>query len=338
MYIARKQIDGKIRYFLRESYAAEGHYRFRDILDLGNSPSDYIIYPGGNAYYIKETLEEKIRATGRQPDPDELEAIFQPFLRWDIRRKNEPYRDRVSIRSNRKGMSGSEKEPLPESIHAFDKRRTHFLRFGKLDQGSVLRMPAVLFRDLLQKSRDEIEQGFIEKEQLLRSSELKTYVYVAFDLQRFFPNFMAMKMPHVLDQERVDFHFIEELCSINRLIFKHPDETGIPELHEYFVRYLIMFFDNDYAPSRLLDEFVQNFIYTHHFHHRPPPADKINREEAMRIFGFDAESLSSLTSKGLTRRYRKLAKKCHPDKGGSNEAFVSLNDAYQRLLREIKSG
>jgi curved DNA-binding protein CbpA len=35
----------------------------------------------------------------------------------------------------------------------------------------------------------------------------------------------------------------------------------------------------------------------------------------------------------LTRRYRKLAMECHPDRGGESEAFVRLQASYERLLR-----
>jgi curved DNA-binding protein CbpA len=38
----------------------------------------------------------------------------------------------------------------------------------------------------------------------------------------------------------------------------------------------------------------------------------------------------------LTRIYRKLARRVHPDSGGSDEKFVELNNAFQNLLEKIK--
>lgn len=335
MYIARKQIDGETRYILRESYVFENQVSSRDIIELSFNPSDYIIYPGGNSYYIKDILEDEIRAAGFQPDTDELEEMFQPFLRPDIKRAVDHFRTRSGNRNKRTTLTDSEKTAIHNAVHAFDKRRLHYLRFGNMDQGPVSRMPATLFRHLIEKSRDEIEQQFIESELQLPASEQKSYVYVAFDLQRFFPNFLAAKMPHALDQSRVDHHFLEEICLINRLLFCKPDVSVYSCLHEHLVRYLIMFFDNDYARTSLLDDYVKDFIYRHHSYHPPPPVNRVSVDEASRIFGFEKGILPTMTRKGVTRRYRKLAKKHHPDKGGSNEAFVLLNDAYQRLLREV---
>ena len=51
---------------------------------------------------------------------------------------------------------------------------------------------------------------------MLRSFELKTYVYVIFDLQRFFTEMIAKKMPQGLDQNRIDEHFLEEICRLDQ--------------------------------------------------------------------------------------------------------------------------
>jgi curved DNA-binding protein CbpA len=37
----------------------------------------------------------------------------------------------------------------------------------------------------------------------------------------------------------------------------------------------------------------------------------------------------------LTRKFRKLARKHHPDRGGSHDRFVELSEAYQTLLAKI---
>jgi hypothetical protein len=204
----------------------------------------------------------------------------------------------------------------------------------------VVRMPPTLFRGLVGKSRDEIEQHFIQEERSLKASELKTYVFTAFNLQQFFQNFLAKKMPQALDQDRVEGCFVEEICRINTSLFQDATPTRSPILHEYLVRYLIMFYDHEYENSTLWDDFAQDFIYRHRHGPAPgipPSADPISLENACRLFDIKMETLSTLTTARLAQHYRRLALHHHPDKGGSNEQFVALNDAYRRLLRRIKN-
>ncbi len=62
MYFALKTIKGGTRYFIRESYRDGKCLRSRDLFDLGTDPSQYIVYPGGNAFYIDETVDDRLRA------------------------------------------------------------------------------------------------------------------------------------------------------------------------------------------------------------------------------------------------------------------------------------
>ncbi|CAG8823703.1 35714_t:CDS:2, partial [Racocetra persica] len=41
------------------------------------------------------------------------------------------------------------------------------------------------------------------------------------------------------------------------------------------------------------------------------------------------------TPKEITSAYRKLALVHHPDKGGSNEKFQEINEAYENLMKEV---
>ena len=94
MYLARKIIQGKTRYFIRESYREKGCLRSRDLCDLGANPDRYIRYPGGNSYYIDDSVEEAITAAGSKSTLDELDDIFWNFLKPEIQRKLEPFRRR----------------------------------------------------------------------------------------------------------------------------------------------------------------------------------------------------------------------------------------------------
>ena len=333
MYLARKIINGKIHYFLRESYREGDLFYSRELMALGENPSVHIKYPGGNSYYIGSHVEETLLKKTAAFDDDLLDDIFQPFIRPEIRRAIAPFQNRTQNRSRPKKPTQDEETFIRARVPAFDKRRVHFLKYGCMAQGPVARMPSMLFRGLIYKSRDEIEQSFIAQEERLNPSELKTYTYVALDLQRFFPNFLASKMPQALNQEKVDDHFLEEICHINQHLF--PEEEN-QHLHPYLVRYACMFFDHEYAGSFLLDDLVKDFMYRHHFHRRQPPQKSVSLERASRIFDLPKDKLEKMSRKQLTRLYRRKAMKLHPDTGGSQREFVTLTEAYQSMLHKLK--
>lgn len=60
----------------------------------------------------------------------------------------------------------------------------------------------------------------------------------------------------------------------------------------------------------------------------PPPKDW------RKILGFETSEPIHGPAQ-LAQRYRDLAQKAHPDKGGSTDAMTELNVAYQSALREI---
>ncbi|MBW1859433.1 MAG: hypothetical protein JRI70_04995 [Deltaproteobacteria bacterium] len=88
-------------------------------------------------------------------------------------------------------------------------RRIHYLRSGRMDQGGLGRMHLKLYVWLSAKSRDEIEQRFMRMERHLDPSELKNYTFVIFDLQRFFTQSWAKRIPQGLSQEKMYSHFME---------------------------------------------------------------------------------------------------------------------------------
>lgn len=332
MYLARKIINGNRHYFIRETFREGSYLLSRDLFALGTNPARHIVYPGGNAYYIDQVVEEHIRSAGAEPDEDELDDIFWNFLKPEIRRVLEPYRSR---RKN-KPRTGTLEEMTEKAgrIHLFDKRRIHYLRYGQIDQGVIGRISPKLLRALYDKSRDEIEQYFMDMEGILRPFELKTYVYVIFDLQRFFTELIAKKMPQGLDQNRVDEHFLEEICRLDQdRSFWAGMKTG-DRLHEYLLRYVFMFFDNEYKRSRFLEEYVYNFINSKRHQRTLRQRQQVNFDEASTIFGVTKEALKKENRRGLTRLFRQKAQELHPDKGGDHDKFVKLTAAYHELLKK----
>ena len=203
-----------------------------------------------------------------------------------------------------------------------------------MDQGPMVNMPTVIFRQLHNKSRDEIEQLFMDQERILRKKDLKSYVYTVLDLHRFFKGFMAKQMPHALDQDKVEAFFIQELCLLNKELF---DLTS--RLHEYLIRYAIMFFDHTYGDSVLLDDMVKDFQFRQRNRWFKPPgvAPQLGLARALKIFNLTAKALESMDKKDLTREFRHLARQHHPDRGGSHDRFVELSNAYQALLEKVST-
>jgi len=330
MYLAKVQKNKRTTYILRESVRQGEQMVARDILDIGPCPGAWIDYPGGNAWYLNPDLESRISSLADTFNSDQLENLFRPFIRPDIRRATQTFRQRGFKQHT--PMSRAKKEAIARQAHAFDKRRAHFLKFGNMDQGPIVNMPAVIFRQLHNKSRDEIEQCFMDQEQVLKKKDLKSYIYTALDLHRFFQGFMAKQMPHALDQDKVEAFFIQELCLLNKELFGLTNR-----LHEYLIRYAVMFFDHTYGDSVLLDDMVNDFQFRQRSRWFKPPGTtrQLALSQALKIFNLTAKDLESMDKKDLTREFRRLARQHHPDRGGSHDRFVELNNAYQALLEKV---
>ena len=335
MYLALEKINGKARYFIRESYRQADHFLSRNLLDLGADPGSYIIYPGGNSFYIDQTVEDRLTDMGTTADPDELEDIFWPFVHPEIRRILEPFRDRE------KRHQASRQKERPEikndtRLHIFDKRRLHYLRFGQMDQRDIGRLPLNFFRILNNKSRDEIEQTLIHMETGLSLREYKAYTYVVFDLQQFFYESYAKSTPQSLSTDKVDTHFIEQVCRLNTdRSFWAGMKTG-DSLHNYLVRYVLMYFDHDFAPGSLMEDYIRQFVTSHRAYRAPYKTGASTLRKASAAFGQPQEVIKKMSRKKFTRLYRLKAQQLHPDKGGDNDKFVNLTDAYHALLETKK--
>lgn len=329
MYLAMEKVAGRLHYYIRQSFRNRrtGILESRQLFDLGDEPGNHILYGGGNSFYIDPAVARHISSLIEVVDEAALENLLYPFVRWDIRLTVDHFQRRQSRRTT-SGRSSVRAEDI-RSLHNFDKRRLHFLRCGSINQMSLHKRPA-LFKPLLDKSRDELEQYFLVLEDKLERSELRLYTYVAFNLQRFFSEKTALLMPQALDRQKMEEMFLQELCKLHEDRRFWSGMPGSDSLQPYLRRYAVMFFDFGFGPGFFRDD-VRDFMDSHR-QPRNPPQHSVDLIEAGRLFGFPSEELQSMNRRALRQLYRSMAKKLHPDTGGGHEKFVRLSEAYEFLL------
>lgn len=335
MYLARKKIKGVTHYSIRESYQDGDHFVSRELVDLGTQPGAYIIYPGGNAFYIDPVIEEQLDRLGVIPQATDLEDIFWRFLDPALQHALEYFRHReYRIRKDNQSKERSPKTHL--AVHNFDKRRLHYLKFGRMEQGYLWLIPQKVFNILRHKSRDEIEQQFLDMEQQLNPREYKAYAYVIFNINQFFTESFAKKRPQFLKQSDVDDYFIDEICKLNQ---DRAFWAGMPtesSLHDYLIRYILMYFDYDFTPRSWVEDYIRHFINSHRDYQMPFNAGSVTLEKASSIFGESETVLKKMNRQALVKLFRRRALELHPDKGGNQEKFVELMQAYHMLLKGRK--
>ena len=338
MYLAREITEGKTLYFIRESYLDGTHWKSRDLAALGRNPARWIHYPAETAYYIDEAIEDALGAKGVRPSQEELEEIFWPFLAPAVRRLIRRYSPRVGGDVSKRVPSG-ELAALQEGIHIFDRRRMHFLRYGATDARKMSSRPLRAYNRLLEKSRDEIEHLFEGMETPLRPHERRLYVYFAFNLQRAFSSPLAERYPQAMDPDTMDEAFLAEVCRLQEDRHLFPDRQGRDGLDPVLVRYVIMYFDNEFRAAYPEWDYVQDFIHRHRSHRRPPGRrPRLPLEEACKLLAVSEETFRRLSLRQLAQQYRKKALQCHPDRGGSHEQFIRLTKAYKDLLARKAQG
>jgi hypothetical protein len=337
LYLKRKHLKGSCHFLVCKSYRDEGYWRHRELTDLGPDPGAHVVYPGGNSFYVSEALEETLKTLGVSYTPDDLERLFIPFLKPRIRRIVERF-DRGTDSSGRwRSCSSSDLMFHQKQLHAFDKRRLHYLRCGRVDIGNLEARPWKFLNVLLEKSRDEIETLFEEMEMELPPQEVRSYLYTALELQTHFSRLSMRNHPDMLDPEQVDHYFLEDLCRLNEDpgFFRGVDRGGAQDLHCYLVRYLIMYFDNAFSHGFREDEYGSDFIGRHRFYRPPRKGHGLSpvEKEACRCLDISPEEFKKMNRRSLARHYRRCAMVAHPDKGGGKEAFVEITQAYECLLR-----
>ncbi|PID71680.1 MAG: hypothetical protein CSA31_01205 [Desulfobulbus propionicus] len=331
MYLARKITPGGVHYTMRHTYLDGEVYRFKNVFDLGTAPENYINYSGDVHFEIDETVVLALTEHGVNFVDNELEELFFPFLDPYIRFKIEPFRNRHNYRSW-KPMSGELRKRAIAHTHVFDRRRIHFLRFGHCSSNTLDKSPP-LYKILLEKSRDEIEQLIFLREQDLQARELFTYLFSIFDLGRFFREQYARSHPFVLAREKVDTFFLQEFCALDQDSSFWAGFERSERVPEYLKRYLFLYFDHADNSDLMYHNMGQRFRRARR-RYRPYHAEKkMSVSEAARVFGLSQQELAQLSRKELTTLYRKKAHTMHPDKGGDSDTFIKFTDAYKELLK-----
>ncbi len=332
MYLARQIEDGRNLYFIRESYHDGTHWKSRDLVALGEDPGRWVHTPAQTSYYIDEKIEDRLRDKGIEASQEDLEEIFWPFLDPAVRRIIEHYSPRRSGKAGRR-VAQSQLADLQKDLHIFDKRRLYFLRYGSAELRKMSSRPMRVYNRLLEKSRDEIEQMIERMEPALRRAERRAYIYFIFDLQRFFSSPLAERYPQAMDPDRMDEAFLEDVCRLqaDSVLFQH--EHGSEGLDPVLIRYVIMYFDNEFHAPNAEWNYIQDFMHRHRSHRKPMRrGPRLPVEEACKSLEIDPSSLPKLSLKQLAQHYRKKALESHPDRGGTHEQFIALTRAYKDLL------
>ncbi len=325
MYLARLQTDKRIRYVIRHSYPEHDHFTSRDLFDLGPDPRRFIHYPGGNSYYFDSQVEEAIIAQGVEPSAADLDRIFFEFLAPEVQRVIAGF-DRGFRNSPDPPSQNRPRGQLPP--HIFDKRRYHYLRFGPSSQRYLHNVPDKRFKYLHSKSRDELECYFQTEERRLTYREIGPYIATIFRLSGFHPQ--SETGPPLLAQ--LDRYFLDQLCCLNDDAHFRSGTEPSGGLYPHLIRYALFWFDHEPVRTDPQKQYIRDFINRHRVY-RPPPKTAAQIKEAEALFGHDWKTLKRMDGPALTRIFRKLALKHHPDQGGDAEAFRRVTHYYKTLMQ-----
>jgi hypothetical protein len=300
----------------------------RDLLDLGADISAHIEYAGSHGFWLNPEIEENLLKMEINYIPEDLEAVFKPFLRPDIQRVIDRF-DRVRRPQGQNGCNLEELACAQRSAHQFEARRLYYLRLGRIDSGELGVKHWKFLNIFLCKSRDEIENILEEMERQLPPGEYATYVYASLGIALLLPRVLR-DHPGGIEQEKMDRFVIEALCRINsdETFFLGVDGDKNTGLHPYLMKYAWLYFDFPFQANLGFKQssFEQKFG-------RPPVSRPVtNVHTAYAVFGISEEQFGKMSRDDLIRLFRRKAKKNHPDRGGKHESFLALSRAYELLL------
>ena len=334
MYLRRWRTTSGFHYLLRESYHHDGLWKHRDLIDLGPDPGEFIEYPGGNGFYFRPDLEDRLQDLAVEYSSEELEQLLLPFMKPHVRRILGLFGENGRRCNSAYTGSNAEQLECQMALHVFDKRRLHYLRCGRIDIGPLDQRVWKCFHVLYHKGRDEIESLFEGMEQRLKPHELRPYLFTAFHVENCFPHNPLRHQPAALDGERVDDYFLEKLCRLNRdpAYFQGIADHDRGSLHPYLARYLILYFDHEFDRRSLWNQYAEDFIQTRRRYRPPKTQPTLSREEALAALQLDDVIFQGMSRRDLIRHFRSRAKQIHPDTGGNHDAFIRLNEAFACLL------
>jgi hypothetical protein len=326
MYIAQRAVGGTLHFRISHSYKDGKWWRNRDLVDLGPEPNRFII-PSGRDYgfAVREGIREELGEHGLRPGPGELEDLFLPFAPAHLQKQGNRSRHGAG---RRRTLRDDEKRKLAEEIALFDRRRIHYLVWGDFDLSAISILPIQVFLQLANKSRDEIEQDLLRREQVLKPEEYKRYVFSVFNLQPYFIYLETGAMPPGQERDGLDQVFIEELCLINASPWYWMEDVPPCLLHPHLIRYVIMFIDHDLEPGVSWHDYLRG--------NQQPPAFMAEEpaDGAEELFGIGGMELRVLSDHDLHILYKKRALALHPDHGGDQEKFIRLQQAYEAMVKE----
>jgi hypothetical protein len=325
MYVAVVREKGRARYELRRTVPLGGGLGFETVADLGADPGSMVRFGRFGICYAEELLAA---LAGFDADMDRMDEAFSRFAPQGY--------------TGFSARAGSWRRTTPTlaqlgeigTLHAFDRRRMAFLRSGEVNLSRIGEVNPRLFKGLVGKSRDELEQMFLCMERELPRDETRAYVHATFNLQRHFASLVARTNPEALDQGRLDEAFMLEYCA---LVEDDAFGFGLPGgAQAYLRRYACMHFDCDFPAAdgfrRIFEAFMNDFR-----RHRPRPKP-VAPERVRELFGLDMAEIRKLTRREFARVFRKKAMSMHPDKGGDHDAFVELLETYKRIVRGKSEG
>jgi len=334
MYLAWNTINGVSHYLIRQSFFDElnDNYSYRTIFNLGVNPSHFIHLIDEEFCYFSDELEETISSYCKQDPSELLEELLWDYIPFEARQRLSYFRGRSNI--NRLPFTSEDKKQVEQRVHMFDKRRIYYLRCGAVDQCQINRTPEKLYKPLLGQCRDEREFYFIKQENQLTQAEYKLYIFAIFNLQQFFSQSYSTFVPEGLNQDEIADHFVESICKLNKNQSFWGTTQVSSHLHKHLHRYLIMFFDYDFARGAHADEYIRQFMNNHRTFRWPKRKSQVSDDQVQTIFGKSIKELEKMDRTDFIRLFRKKAKELHPDKGGEHEQFILLVEIYNQLLKK----